>query len=53
MPQDHDSAHVILLVFEAISTDQESSCQATHGRDAKNVVVLVLREVQFFIIFPL
>jgi hypothetical protein len=51
--KNHDFAHVILFYLDAQSTDQDNSCEAMLGREAKMLVLLILHEVQFFVILPL
>lgn len=51
MKWESDFAKAILLVLDALSTDQQNLFQATHEQEAQNVVVLHLDEMQFFVIF--
>jgi len=51
--KNHDFAHVILLFLDDQSTDQGNNSQAMFGWETKKVVILVLHEVQFFVILPL
>jgi hypothetical protein len=51
--KNYDFAHVILLFLDAQSTDQDNNCQVMFGREAEKVVILILHEVQFFVILPM